>query len=248
MHKLHDVPSTDRIRWMEERCLSGGLGGTSELVLLANELGAVFALETAHGEVALGQPLEVSGEEDIEGETAGCSGDGDELGGGLFADFEPEAGGNFAEEGDERGCAFPGDPLSGEIDGGVSRDLSQAGAGGVIGALESLSTDAFRAQREDLEAGERALGGGEVFALAAGDLSDGMQHEGGGDGQLDGKARQTEEAAYSTGYSGSHGVGAFAADGGGAGLAEVDGDSQTLLERLVDGAADRRLGTAGKQA
>ncbi len=36
-------------------------------VLPADEVGAVFSLEAADGEVALGQALEVVGEEDVEG-------------------------------------------------------------------------------------------------------------------------------------------------------------------------------------
>ncbi len=211
-----------------------------------DEVGAVGSFEAADGEVAFGEALEVIGEEDVEGETAGGSGDGNELGCGFLADFKTEAGGDAGDEGDEHGCALPGDPLLREVGGGIAGDLGEGGAGGVVGAVEGFAASAFRAEGEDLEAGEGVSRLRKIFTLPAGDFSDGVEHDGGGNGELDDEAGQAEEAADGTGGGGGEGVGPLAADGGVGGLTEGEGGVEALPERLVDGVADRLLGATGK--
>ncbi len=216
--------------------------------MVADFFWAVGSLQAADGEVALGEALEVVREHDVEGKAAGGSGYRDQLGGGFLAYLQAEAGGDAGEERDEDRGAFLRESLLGDVAGGVSGGLRERGAGGVVGRFHGLGPAAFWAERKDLQAGERGLRGGEVFALRLRDPGDGVQDDGGGEGELDDQAGQAEEAADGTRDSRGDGVRATA---GGASLA-VSGDEERDLEAAlecdVDRLFNRPLGGVGKEA
>ena len=68
------------------------------------------------------------------------------------------------------------------------------------------------AEGEDAETGQGGFGMTEVFPVLAGDGGDGVEHDGGGDGELDDEAGQAEEATSGSSQGGGPGVEAFGLD------------------------------------
>ncbi len=80
-------------------------------------------------------------------------------------------------------------PLLCDVGGGVAGDLGEGGAGSVICAFEGFVGLALRSEGKDFEAGKSGFGPAKIFSLAGGDAGDGMEHDGCGHGQLEGRGR-----------------------------------------------------------
>src|SRR5580704_15443032 len=221
-------------------------GRICQLVILTNRLAAVFAFKAANREMAFRKALKMVAKHDVERETADCPSDGDKLRGYFLTYLKAKAGSDLAQEGNECRRALFCHSFLGDIGDGFPRYLRQCRPGCVVCALFGVAMRVFGAEGEDLQASQAGFRVEEVFPLTAGNLNDGMQHDGGGDGKLDEQTGQPKEAADRASDGSSGGVGALVDCGGRFCFVSLDRDTQTLLEGFVDGHFYGRLGGAGE--
>ena len=124
-------------------------------------------------------------------------------------------------------------PRAGEMRGGFRKGLAQSGAREPVGAVGGVIAGLFAAEGEHFQAFEAGLEFGNVVAFAAGDVGDGAQHDGGGDGQFDRQRREAESAADAAGSADKNFVKEFA---GAAAIAFAEAD-HGQLERFHQCAA-----------
>lgn len=191
--------------------------------------------------MAFGHFLEVVHEGDVDGGTGGGADDGDGLGGDLFGDDDAEAGGEGGEEAYGGGGGFGGGSAADGGGGGLGDQLGEGGADGPVGGFGGVVGAGIAAEGEDLEAGESVFDAAEVVALAGGDLGDGAEHQGGGEGEFEDQGAEAEGTAHGTGGAGGDFMPAVIGDGG---LGEVEGPEGDL-EGLMEGGASDALDQAG---
>lgn len=197
--------------------------------------------------MAFGHFLEVIHERDIDGGTGGGADDGDGFGGDLFGDHHAEAGGEGGEEADGGGGGFGGGSATDGGGGGFGDQFGEGGADGPVGRFGGVIGSGIAAEGKDLEAGESIFDTAEVMSLAGGDLGDGPEHEGGGEGEFDDQGAEAEGAAEGAGGAGGDFVPAVIGYGGAGEVEGTEGDLESLMEGGAGEALDQAGGGGGEE-
>src|SRR5271163_4145810 len=192
--------------------------------------------------------LEMVGEDSVDRGAADRSENRHRLGGELLADGYPESRGDLADQPHHHRGRLPGHALSQDETGALADQSRERGANGEIAALDRCVLPGVTAERENLEAGERGVGTGEVLALLAGDFCDRPQQYRRRYRQFDRQGPDAERAADGAGRGRGRLVQTVRGLGSRFRVQAADRDAQRDLQRVLGEAGDRRARGRGKRA